>query len=403
MNTKQKFSYGLANFILILSVIAYSIMWIDNNIAAPQVIDVYGNTWYDLGYDYGQKCNNKIEGVAAVLDGLKNLLETTTNTTIEEYITLYQPFIPNTTLDFMQGIADGAGVTFNEIFLLNLFFDIYPDVFEGLGLSCSAFIITEKSPPSTGAFFGRTVDNAAISLMEYWQIILRLHPPVGNPIIIHTGAGFVGPLTGMNSKGVAFLVNFVAPDVTGPGMPMLVTGLIVLLYSNTTQDAVAFLNGTYTPSCAPQASGWNYGVLDLKGDAAIIETTHELVHVRWAKDEGNGWIGATNHYVSTEMMPHNQYVSESSQLRLSTIQLVVNNSNQFNLNDAMNLLRSHYDTAFGGDFAGHRSICNHDPLWSSMSAFIAAPKLNYTLVCIGHPCQNDFYLVSFDKILGPIA
>ncbi|MHA1309993.1 MAG: C45 family autoproteolytic acyltransferase/hydrolase [Candidatus Helarchaeota archaeon] len=388
--------------ILVISVLGYSVMWIENSAGPPEVVDIYGQTWYELGYDYGVKCRGKISGVMGVLEGLKGMIERVTNITVGGYINEFEGYVPVDIKDEMRGIADGAGVRYDDVFLLNLFFDIYPDVFEGLGLSCSAFIITSKAVASVGPFFGRTVDNAAISPMEFWQVILRVHPPDGNLMIMHTGVGFVGPLTGMNSKGIGLLVNYVSGDKNGVGVPMLIAGYITLLYSNTTEDAVKYLNGTLSPSCVPFASSWNYGLIDRNGAGAVVEVTNELVNVRWASEEGDGWIGATNHFVSMEMYQHNNGISESSVWRLAVIREVLNNSVKFGLVDAVDLLRSHYDLYLGSEYPGDRSVCNHDPMWSSMSAFIVVPKLNYTLVCIGHPCQNDFYLVSFNKFLGPV-
>ena len=143
-------------------------------------------------------------------------------------------------------------------------------------------------------------------------------------------------------------------------------------------------------------------LIEKNGAGAVVEVTNELVNVRWASEEGDGWIGATNHFVSMEMYQHNNGISESSVWRLAVIREVLNNSVKFGLVDAVDLLRSHYDLYLGSEYPGDRSVCNHDPMWSSMSAFIVVPKLNYTLVCIGHPCQNDFYLVSFNKFLGPV-
>ena len=139
--------------ILILSIGLYSVIWFENKVGPPDVIDIYGDTWYYLGYDYGFKCKNKINGVISILSSLRNLIESTTKITFDEYINIYSKYIPNNIIELMHGIADGASVSYSEIFILNLFFDFYPDVFEGLGFGCSAFIITNKSNAETGPFF----------------------------------------------------------------------------------------------------------------------------------------------------------------------------------------------------------------------------------------------------------
>ncbi|MGQ4874486.1 MAG: C45 family autoproteolytic acyltransferase/hydrolase [Promethearchaeia archaeon] len=372
-------------------------IWLYNRLTPPTIIDIKGDNFFQLGQDYGTKCKDKINSVCSVLAGLTYLLERTTKKTIKEYINYYDPYVPGEIKDIIKGMAKTSGVSYEELFILNLFFDIYPDVFEGLSFFCSAFIITEKAPNSVGGYFGRTVDSASIVLMEDWQIILRVHPPKGNDMIIQTGAGFVGPITGLNSEGVSLLVNFVSGDVYGKGIPMLSSMFMTLLYSNSTKDAVNYLTSIR------HASSWNFGIIDKNSTGAIVEVTNELNYTRWDYLENNGWLGATNHFISEKMESHNSYISESSEYRYKSLQKAINDENEFTLNDAIKLLRSSYDLKLNATYKpGLRSICNNDPLWSSMCAFIAIPKKNYVLICIGNPNQNDFYLISFNDIIGPL-
>ena len=105
----------------------------------------------------------------------------------------------------MQGIARGAGVPFESIFLLNSLLDLnsfrYPEMVENFG--CSTFAVAAE------AGTGKTLLGQTYDMPEFHQnylAVLRLKPAQGPRQMVFTFAGIVG-CAGMNETGIALNIN----------------------------------------------------------------------------------------------------------------------------------------------------------------------------------------------------
>ncbi|MHA1650017.1 MAG: C45 family autoproteolytic acyltransferase/hydrolase [Candidatus Helarchaeota archaeon] len=396
-------------FILALAIVSLSgaVWFIDKHNISPRIIDIYGDTFYDMGVRYGAQIKRIISGIDVCVTKLELLIDRLTSLNISEYLQGYLTFIPSYVQDMMHGIADGSGLSYNRIVLLNSMGDLLHHLFLEY-MSCSQFAVINNTLPGLGPLFGRNLDYTLNSLFENWQVIVRITPPPGLGKYSMVGiaiAGMVGFENGMNSAGLCIGVTHITSSEIGFGTPYSITMFDTLLKNSNTFEAVKYLTNT-TYSSIRHASAWTYLLVDRSGTAAVVEVTNKNNATRWQAAEGHDYIISTNHFVTEEMIPHGVYVapSSSSKIRMRVLEEILLNKTNFDLKDAVETLRSHYDITIQGDPGEPYSNCiaNND-LSGSIHAFIGVPLHNYTLICLTNPAKGPFYLITFNETIGPVA
>src|SRR5438067_1996552 len=165
----------------------------------------------------------------------------------------------------MRGIARGAGVPFERIFLLNSLLDLnsfrYLDLANAFA-GCSTFaVVAEAGTGKTLA--GQTYDMPAFH--QDYLTLLRLKPAHGPRQLVFTFAGIVGA-AGLNDRGLSVNINYLSPLDVGLGR---LHSVIVrqMLASTQLADALAH------PVLPPRAGGAHFLVADAEGNVVSIETT----------------------------------------------------------------------------------------------------------------------------------
>ena len=205
-------------------------------------------------------------------------------------------------IDEMAGIAEGAGITEDEVFALNCLDEAWWWGEKAGGCSTVAIGAEGERP----AFGGQTMD--LDDWMDGTQIALRTDPADGPRLVMLSRAGMVG-LCGANETGVAVLVNTLSqlPVSTG-GVPVAFV-LRAALASRTVNGAAATLQRL------PHASGQAYtlvsanGVIGMECGAGLVEeyiNDPELPQDRWH----------TNHPLTAAA---DGDTSESSQRRMDAL------------------------------------------------------------------------------------
>lgn len=187
----------------------------------------------------------------------------------------------------MRGIARGAGVPFERIFLLNSLLDL--SSFRYLELAhncagCSCFAVVAE------AGTGKTLVGQTYDMPEFHQdylTLLRLKPAQGPRQLVVTFAGIVGAC-GLNEAGIGVNINYLSPRDVGLGR---LHSIVVrqILAAPQLADALA------PPVLPPRAGGAHFLIADRAGLVVSIETTSKRHWVFYP--EGNA-IGHTNHYLA---------------------------------------------------------------------------------------------------------
>jgi isopenicillin-N N-acyltransferase-like protein len=356
---------------------------------AIPVLDLSG-TPAQIGAAHGEACRDRIREYADRFIGwlIRNaaipLTEETLWTRWSPQVAANQRVAP-ALVEEMRGIARGAGVPFERIFLLNSLLDLNSFRYFAMATSfagCSTFAVVAEA--GTGkTLLGQTYDMP--ELHEEAVTVLRLKPAQGPRQLLFTFAGIVG-CAGMNEAGIGVNINYLSPNDTTWGK---LHSVVVRQVLSATQLADALT----PPVVAPRAGGAHFLIADREGDVVSIETTstrHTLAY-----PEGNA-IGHTNHYLS-DWLKDGEYTREnsvgSSLARYVALRRFLRERGKdLNVEGLKELTRNH--TSYP------RSICAHgadfDPPGSkgvTVSAMIQVLTDGVMHITKGCACKNEYHTV----------
>jgi isopenicillin-N N-acyltransferase-like protein len=286
----------------------------------------------------------------------------------------------------MRGIARGAGVAFDRIFLLNSLLDVNGLRFFDLAANfagCSTFAVV-RSADTRQTIVGQTYDMPAYQ--QDYLALLRLAPATGPRQLVFTFAGIVGA-AGCNEAGLAVNINYLSPRDLGLGRLHSVIVRQILSATN-------FADAVTPPVTLRRAGGAHYLIADADGAIASIEVTAERFRVR--HPEGNA-IGHTNHYLDG-WLKEVEYIRPasigSSIARYAALSRFLRERGETLTVEALQeLTRNH--TSYP------RSICAHglasDPgaiRNRTVAALIHVPAERIMHLCAGCPCEGEYHAMT---------
>lgn len=196
----------------------------------------------------------------------------------------------------MHGIADGSGIPFSDIAILNI-----PAYFltEQFFPECSMILARRRATEDGKTYVIKNRDMRA----PIRQVLLQRKYPEGKMISEISGIGTVTyPASGMNSDGfgvttTGFWSTKVTPDISSAdGSQVFLNIHILLKQCSSVDDALSLLQKL------PVMNGLNLILAD-KDKACVVEMTSKGSVIEW--DEGKGILFRTNHYVSDQLSPLN--------------------------------------------------------------------------------------------------
>ena len=284
-------------------------------------------------------------------------------------------------MEEMRGIARGANVSFQRVFLLNSLLDVYniqyPDAASGL-VGCSTFAVAGTGHTLT--IIGQTYDMPA--LHQPYPLLLNLYPSNGPRQLVLTFCGMVG-CAGMNEAGIGLNINYLSARDTGVGK---LHSVIVrqVLGSTNLADAVSSIVGQR------RAGGSHYLVADRDGHLVSLETTGKRFAMRSGE---HGHICHTNHYLAEELREteviREQSIGSSIVRYLTLKRFFKSYQGKISSETLMQLTRDHASYP--------RSICAHgeatdDPQSNACTVAAMVQSLDDQTMhfVAGCPCQSDY-------------
>jgi isopenicillin-N N-acyltransferase-like protein len=333
------------------------------------------------GRAYGEAARDRIE---TVLSFYRGIFRRITGETWEQTVGRVAPFrlkaqaFAPDLVEEIQGIADGSGRTFEDIFLLNARSEILynPQV---LARECT-----------TIAALPEAARNGEMLLAQNWdwysevlncQVILKIGPHDGKPALItFTEAGQLAKI-GMNAAGIGLVVNNLTSDQPRKGVPWIFLTRRVLESSHLAQALGYVLN-------AGRAHSINFLIGYAAGEAVNLETSPVEAHVLWPE---NGICVHTNHYLEAgkdfrDLAPL-RTPCPSTYLRFRRAsQRMAELRGDIDVREIGNILKDHMDKPF--------SVCMHrnpavEPLLQVVTCLsvimnLSRRQIHYTL---GNPCR----------------
>ncbi|MDR3175346.1 MAG: C45 family peptidase [Desulfovibrio sp.] len=355
------------------------------------IVDLEGSP-YAMGLRHGQALR---EAVHAFLEGItevhrnNNAFIQTDRETLIGFCLRNLSFVRNHSPDLyaeMQGIADGAGLSLEEVLYLNSFLELEDLRASSLGgrllhaplWGCTTFSVTAEGGADGRAFLGQTYDME--KYYEQFLCLLRLRPEKGPSQLVVSLPGVLG-LVGMNSVGTGLVINKVVATDAAPGLvyPCIVRRALAAGRIGDSLGAVIF---------SPRATGMTYQLAG-GGAAFCAETSaarYELLEIDGVFAHTNHWLGESMRRFETAgwlshggSMVRKQVADKYLRARRGTLTPDM----------LRELTRDHTNYP--------RCICAHGfpdedetRAFHSIFAVIMEPAAGRFEFCLGNPCENTY-------------
>lgn len=281
-------------------------------------------------------------------------------------------------LEEMRGIADGAGVGYEEILAINCRSELYAMKQAG-SQECTAFAVMPSASRDGHVLAGQNWDN------NYGQrdcmVVVHICQNNKPDILLFTEAGFIGG-KGMNSQGISLTLNALETNFDNRGVPLHIKMRAAL-------DAEHISKAYEALTKAPSAVGANLILTSGDGVALSAEITPDGVDAILPE---NGVIAHTNHLLSPVLQqksPDNWRDWGSTFVRLCRLKELLRDRRDIDKEYLFRVM---------GDHGGYPySICYHP---EAEEPDICTMAGNYSLVmdttqraayfCAGQPCEGDY-------------
>jgi hypothetical protein len=195
-------------------------------------------TPYEMGYQHGallkahvRQNMNYLLNVRGKQGKIKFMgLEVPPRDVILAIVQRQKKFIPRAFFDEMDGVADGAGLSREDIRICNFI----PELFH-----CSGFAIMNKATKDGTLYHGRVLDYSTDWGLQNHAVLIVAKPAGGVPFVNVSYAGFIGSVTGMNAAHVSIGEMGGKGQFHWDGVPMALLVREVLQQAHTLDEAIA--------------------------------------------------------------------------------------------------------------------------------------------------------------------
>ncbi len=338
----------------------------------------------ERGRQYGEQAaeliHSNLEGYFRLFQHATGLKRSEILEQAREYLEPSQKYAPQL-VDEMRGIAQGAGVSLDEVLALNCRTEILSvgvvPLHQG---ECTAISVAPEFTANGHALIAQNWD--WVDVLRGGSVLLRVERP-GDPatVLTLTEAGQIGKI-GLNSAGVGVCLNFLRHDQRRLGVPLHLILREALESPRLSLAAAAVYR-------AERANAGNYLLARANGRAISLEAAPSDVGV--LHPEG-GLLVHTNHFITPHLQEGDTGIldSESTQLRYSrALQMLRARVGAITVETLQEVLRDHF----------HRpnSICRHPDLALpeiERAATLASVIMDLTTgemhVISGEPCQGEY-------------
>jgi isopenicillin-N N-acyltransferase-like protein len=344
------------------------------------MLDVSGS-YYDIGYAIGKTFGDSIHRIfrrrADWFKRLKDFAKADPDRYAEKLKIEAKKYYPNL-FEELRGIADGARLPFDDIFLLNIKAEIN-----------AKMTITERvsqDTPGCSTIYLIRDDKKLILHNEdgnaaYKDVMfmLKATPPSGITFLVLTYPGiFAGNGPGMNSHGITQTTNYIASMKWKIGIPRYFLNRAVL-EARTLKEAVNIITHP------KRAFAYHHNLSSFKtGEALSVEVTPDDYSIY----KPRGIYFHTNHHIlegTKELEQDMSYVNSSSMSRYRVIAEEVNELNTLKdvtEKDLLGILSSHKNAPY--------SPCRH-PKGEVKGTTLATAVIDITDASMkiykGNPCE----------------
>ena len=341
-------------------------------------IEVSG-TPREMGQQIGEAAREEVRGFCEVaLDCVRKTTPVSRDKAMQiarESAVFAEEYSPEM-MDELRGTADAAGVSIDDLMLLQVRNQLQPDKDAG----CSSVSYSGEISSDGRPLVAQNWDNDP-ELDPFTMVLTRR--PTGKPALMTcTQAGLISYL-GLNEAGIGACVNTLPAPSREVGVPHYFT-LRGIYEATNLDEAVSAV------SRAHRAIPANI-MLATPDGPADLEVTIDNVHV--LRQNGDGWITHSNHCVHSKLEPINNEFPEliqSHARKRRMDHLMADSNGPVSTELIKNILCDHDDHP--------TSICRHvndhpaHGFWETVFSIIIDTTERRMLVSRGTPCDHPYEL-----------
>jgi isopenicillin-N N-acyltransferase-like protein len=304
-------------------------------------------------------------------------------------------------LEEMAGIAEGAGVSFEDIFTMNARTEVMWAATvrqteaerARFARECSSFALLPHRTSSGHTLLGQTWDWLAHSFDTL--VLLEVEQPDKPNFVTVVEAGLLAKAS-LNSSGLGVAVNTMvtSADTAEPGLPFH-----VLLRAFA--DCETLTEAIYTASRHQRSSSGNYLLAHADGLAVNLETAPGDYRGVTPLLPTDGALVHTNHFTMPIAGPRDvgHYAMADSLIRLQRVERsIAGNTSPATLDSLHEAMSDHADFPY--------SVCCHpdaraakDDQWATVMSVVMDLEARELYVTEGNPCQYPIQRLTFDGLL----
>ncbi len=256
-----------------------------------EVLHVYG-TPYEMGFQHGSAFKDRIQKLVKNFLGTYVYPRTRNKGYLWDKTQAMLPTIPKHLLEEVRGVADGAGVSQEEILMAHT----YVDVLTRLG--CSFLGAGSEATAGGKLVTARNLDWTVDKDLQASAVVVVYHPTGGQAFLSFTYNGLVGVISGVNESGQMVEINL-SPNLENSwsGQPMLFTLRTALESAKTLAETEEAITGQ---ACM---AGFNIQIgSGPENKAKTLELSAKRVNV---VEQKGGLLITTNHFTDPQMYMKN--------------------------------------------------------------------------------------------------
>lgn len=276
-------------------------------------------------------------------------------------------------IDEMRGYADGAGVSLDDVVMMNCGDEARACATAASSEGCTAFAL---APQATGGpvLAGQSKDGPGPQWDHY--VVLRIRPK-NRPALLQLAYPGMLALLGMSETGMCICTNQIHDGVRSDGLPvMLIKRLAWEIESVADVERLIQVHHAATAS--------NFLLCDRSGNAICLELRGEHYG---RVDMDDGILIHANHYLTESLRGHEDPVrvaAHGSPLRQSRLAALFNQRRgRITVSDVFACYRDH--RGYPNAICAHEST---DEYRGTTAVFVAEPQAGLLHVNVGRTCQN---------------
>ncbi len=353
---------------------------------------------YEIGFAHGSGAKKQIN---IMLENLKNSVKTTVGQEWDVCVKVAAAFLPAVKdrypayLEEIQGIADGSGHTFEDIFTLNCRTELGQQFgrCQGenlgralrLGGGCSVVGINHTRTATGTTIYGQNWD--APPEQRDAMVFVIAHQ-IDKPSIAWIGeAGLICRMAGINSAGIGLGGNTLFCN-----SPIDFDGLPLQFVYRSIMDQDNFPAAVEAAAMSRVATCNNLMVCSPEGEMVCLEMEYKSYAMLYMKD---GIISHANHYKHPHMprAPYRQMdIYPQDELRSFRLDYLAEHlqGNALGVQDIMNILSDH-------EVNYPASVCQHLPHCATNFSTVNDLDTKEMHVAVGNPCGGYITVHPFEE------